>query len=471
MLAAFVSLRLYNLYLTREIYGVLLVAMQILGYLPVFGGGFGLVINQQLLEADDPGTRIATARFRQLLLTYFVAFCLVLGCAIMLAYSRVPAARMLPAGLFLAVGVAGALTLFAGGELALLVGLGRQSTSFVGQALWSLATMALLYLGFRAGGGAWAVPLASIGSAVLVLVVAKIVNRRDHGMPLISWQREADFWLRLRAVWKPSFDWMRSQLQTLVIFTFDLLLVGFLIGPGAAAVYGVVSRIMAMSRQVLGSLCEAAWPRFAQEKEPARKIALMRKVDRLNAWLTGCWYGAMAATLLPFLHGLVKADWVATPWLAGLLLGRSFVVSVVSPHAYGLISLARFRELAQLGQREVIVSTAAALLLGWRAGMEGIALGYLLATVAIPAWQLTRLYFTAMAVPWRREWVTVYLLGGGGGIIACLTARLVWIALVALKMPPPVAAVAAGAIGFGLLGGLPIARELQRRFSPKTPAD
>ena len=29
---------------------------------------------------------------------------------------------------------------------------------------------------------------------------------------------------------------------------------------------------------------------------------MMRKVDRLErAWSVGCWYGAMAATLLPFL--------------------------------------------------------------------------------------------------------------------------------------------------------------------------
>ncbi len=128
---------------------------------------------------------------------------------------------------------------------------------------------------------------------------------------------------------------------------------------------------MGISRQVLTSLSEAAWPRLTQESEEQRRAAIMRKVDRLNAWIVGCWHGAMAVTLHSFLGWLVKPDWLAGPLLIDLLIARNFFVLLASPHSYGLMSVGRFQELAAISWREVLICFVAGNNPQPRSGIEG----------------------------------------------------------------------------------------------------
>ncbi len=56
---------------------------------------------------------------------------------------------------------------------------------------------------------------------------------------------------RLKVTWPAALECAYFQAMTVLQFTLDIILVGTLIGPGAAALYGIVARVTAISRQVL----------------------------------------------------------------------------------------------------------------------------------------------------------------------------------------------------------------------------
>ena len=416
---AFISIRLYNLYVTKEIYGTILVGLQIIGYLPLMSGGFRMALNQQTLAEPDAASKQAIARFGQTLQSYFLIIVVLGGMLGMAAYGELPKSRAtdIPLLVFVSAGLAAAFTFQAGSQLALLVAFGEQVTSSLIQGAWGILTMAVLWVSFALGSGVWAFPLSNGISSLLVIILVRIaLLRTRNDVPLFVWHRKNDFMVRLKAVWKVAFESLYNQVATVLVFTLDIILVGILVGPGPAAVYGIVTRVMTISRQVLQSLSEAAWPRLAQELNDQRRAQTMRKVDRLNAWLVGCWYGAMALTLLPFLGWLVKPDWVATPLLTALILARSFVISLTSAHAYGLLGAGRFRDLAQVNQQEVIIGLIAGGILTWTSGVTGTAIAFLGGTLAAQGWQMTYRYFRfAHDTHWLSEWLAVT----GRGLLSC----------------------------------------------------
>lgn len=452
---AFISLRLYNLYLTKEIYGTVLVAAQFLTYLPLVGGGFGMVLGQQMLAARDRVSVAKVARFSQVLQSHILLIALVAGLSLMAIYSRMPAARStgLPLPLFFAIGVAGVATFYAGGQIGIMVGLGRQIYTIILTGTWSILGLLILWVGFVLGFGVWAMPISTGLSAVLLLPVAWVLQQRlVEGMPILSWHREADFWPKLQAIWRPSVAWLQSQVSIMFLFTLDIILMGMLFGPGAAAVYGIVSRVTGMSKQVIQALCDTAWPRLAQEPDLQRKADLMRKVDRLNAWIAGSWYGGMAATLEPFLNWLMRThtDWVAGPQLIALVLARNLVVSLSSPHAYGLLSAGRFKELARATQQEVVLMVLGVFLLGHFLGMKGVAIATLVATGGGSLWYMTYLYFEpSSSMSWFTEWCAVYARGLVSAVLGFVTASLFWWVEKVLLGAPGYLAMIAGGVGFG----------------------
>lgn len=455
---AFISIRVYNFYVSKEVYGVILVGLQIVGYLQMTNGGFRMVINQRMLAEPSAEAVKATAWFGQALQTYFLLFVLLAGMALMAGYSQIPATHALglPLLLFVATGAAAAATFHAGSQLALLVAFGEQVKSTVIQSLWGILGLLILWGSFALGWGVWAFP-ASIGfGAFLVLLCVRVVLRQTgHDLPLLVWRREKDFLERFKVIWRPALDCLHNQIATVLIFSLDIIFVGILVGPGQAAVYGIVSRIMGLSRLVLQSLSEAAWPRLTQELDGQRKAQMMRKVDRLNAWVVGCWFGAMAATLHSFLGWLVKPDWVAGQFLIELILVRHFIISLASPHAYGLMSLGRFKDLARLSQQEAMIGLVAGIILSYTLGVNGTAAAFLLATCVMTAWQLTREYFRfANDTHWFAEWCAVCGRAVTGGGCSLAIAMAVWWAERSSFASPGWMAILAGAVGFCLPVGV-----------------
>ncbi len=463
VLAAFFSICLYNLYVSKEIYGTILVGLQIIGYLPLMSGGFRTVLNQRMLAQPDAETVRAVARFGQTLQSYFFVFVVVAGVSVMLAYSQTPKTHVLgiPLLVFAATGLAGAVNFQAGGQLGLLVAFGEQVTSALIQGAWAIMGVVILWASFELGFGVWAFPLSNgLGALLTIIGVRMALAVTGNDVPLFVWQRENDFRERFKAVWRPAVDCLYSQIGVVLIYTTDVVLVGILIGPGAAAVYGIVARVMANSRQLIQSLSEAAWPRLAQELDDARRAQLMKKVDRINAWLVGCWYGAVAMTLQPFLGWLVKSDWVATQLLITLLVVRNGIASLVSPHAYGLMSAGRFKELSRINGQEVLVSVGGGAILSCTAlGMYGTACAFLLGTVSISGWKYSREYFRfARDSHWFSEWVAVSWRGLLGGGVSAVLAGVVWEVEQRDFAAPGWMAVLAGMVGFGLPASAILAR-------------
>ena len=458
VVTAFISLQLYNVYLTKEIYGAVLVAVQLLTYLPLVSGGFGMVLGQQMLSNQDPKQIAKSARFAQILQSHILVVALVAALSLMAIYSQTSTARSmgLPATLFLAVGLAGAISFYAGGQFGMLTALRRQIYTIIMAGLWSLSTVFVLWLAFLGGLGVWAMPIATGLGAALLLPVAWILQRRLlPGLPILSWQRDADFWPKLKAIWIPSLHWLVCQFSIMCLFTMDIILMGLLFGPGAAAVYGVVSRVTTMSRQVIQTLCDTSWPKLTEEPDLLRKAALMRKVDRLNAWIAGSWHGALLATVQPFLGWLMRShpDWVAGSLLIWLMVARNLIEVLSAPHSYGLLSEGRFKEIARATQIEIVLCILAVLVLSHFFGIIGFALGVLIATVGGSLWYLTYLYFIQPhKSSWFSEWCAVYARGLTSAVLAFAVASLGWWAEKVLLGAPGWAAMIAG--GLGLAAGM-----------------
>jgi O-antigen/teichoic acid export membrane protein len=427
---AFLSIRLYSLYVTKDIYGAIGVGLQIISYLPMMNGGFRMVLNQQMLAESDGEKTARIARFGQTLQSYFFIFVGVGGALLMALYSQSPHTRAtgIPLAVFLTAGFAAAIGFQSGGQLALLVAFGEQAASSLIQGGSGLASLLILWISFAAGLGVWAFPISGGLSALITIAGVRLVLRATHHhVPLFVWRREPDFWPRFRAIWRSGFYCLYNNVLTYGLFSIDLILVGVLLGPGPAALYLVVTRVTTISRQLLQSLSEAAWPRLTAEVDSRRRAEMMRKVDRLNAWLVGAWFGTLIVTLLPALTVLVKADWLASPMLAAIIIARNWLIAVASPHAYGLLSAARFRDLAVVNQQDVIVGVVAGLALGWPFGVTGLAGGFLLGTISANSWRMTFLYFRfAHDTHWLRELVAVYARTAASGIVSIALAWACW---------------------------------------------
>jgi hypothetical protein len=55
--SSFLTIRIYNLYVSKEVYGVILVGLGLIGYLPLLSSGFRMVLNQRMLADSDPARR------------------------------------------------------------------------------------------------------------------------------------------------------------------------------------------------------------------------------------------------------------------------------------------------------------------------------------------------------------------------------------------------------------------------------
>ena len=454
ILTSFISIRLYNLYVSKEVYGVFLVGLQIISYLPLVSGGFRTVINRQMLAEPDASEKTSLARFGQLLQSYFFIFVVIFSMALMAAYSQEPGARAtgLPALLFIAAGLATAIYFQAGTQLGLLVAVGEQVKSSFIQAGWSVVTVLILWICFHLGCGAWAFPASNGFGALVAIVVCQVtLYRASKGVPLFIWSSAQSVWSRFKAIWWPALACLSSQGASLLVFTTDLIIIGIAVGPGAAAIYGIAARTGTISRMVLNSLSEAAWPRLAEELDLQRKAHLMRKIDRLNAWLAGAWHGAMVVTLHTFLVWLVKPDWVAPQGLILLMLARSVLIALSSAHGYGLLSAGRFKELANIYIVEGVIGVVAGIVLSYAYGYYGTAVAYLAATCAGQSWRMTREYFRyAHDTHWLREWIAIASRAVIAGAMAALLAVGVLGFSRFVPVPRGLLALGAGAVGFGV---------------------
>ncbi|MEI9998385.1 MAG: hypothetical protein WDO13_04075 [Verrucomicrobiota bacterium] len=179
---AFISIRLYNLHVTKEVYGAIAVGLSIISYLPLMSGGFRMALNQQMLAEGDEAAKGRIARFGQTLQSYFFVIVLIGGVAGMAAYSLLPSMRAtgVPFPVYLAVGAAAAVYFQAGSQLGLLVALGEQVVSSIIQGMFGVVLLAILWICFDLGWGVWALPASTGFGAIVLLLVTRVGRSQDE---------------------------------------------------------------------------------------------------------------------------------------------------------------------------------------------------------------------------------------------------------------------------------------------------
>lgn len=380
--SAVVVLRLVGKHLPRDEYGAVMVALTVLGYMPMLDGGFRMLLNRQMLQEADPGRRRWLAGFGQGLATRLFLGALVVGPAFMLACWAGPAGRGagLGLGFYLALGLGGALTLSAGMQVQALVGVGRQGWMSVIQGLGSVVHLGVVAAGLRAGWGPWAFPAAVVAVAGIPWLAAGATLRSLFpGLPWVDRAWAADrraYWLQH---WPEAWTVCRMQLLIVALLAIDGLLANWLLQRGGElTVFVLVLRVLGIARGVLTSFGEALWPRVAQGREGGDDVT--RRASAANAWLYGVGGGLMVGCAPAVLAWHVSPEWVASPAWVALLAARFVVVGLSSPVAYHLMGSGGFRILA----RRVGMEVAAAIVLGtagaWVGGGTGLAAGLLLST-------------------------------------------------------------------------------------------
>lgn len=387
-----ICLRLYR-QLRPEDFGVVLVALQILNYLPLLDGGFRLTVNRLILGESEPGTRRPLLQFYQKLHLYITALGFVVALVLMTGYWAAPVTHQAghPLVFFVVLGVVGALTVGSGLQAGLLIGLRAQEQTYLLTAVNAWLNAGVLWLALRAGLDVWSFPLAMLATLLMTYMLSTwLIGRREPGLRLLDWRLDERFWGFFNGLRGSAWACFRSQVVTVLLYTVDLVFVLFLCGARDAAVYGVLSRVFAMLRTFLQSSGEVTWPIIAQRgmgDNGFRKVLL-----RSNAWIHGAVAGAVCVTLIPFCRWYVGEALTSGETVLYLVVARFAITGMATPAAYVLYGLGEFKTLTRCLQRELIAACILTLILGATYALPGVAASFLLATIGGTAYPMISAY-------------------------------------------------------------------------------
>ena len=380
LIVGVISLRLYRNYLTPEIYGAILIALQIINHLRFLDGGFRSAINRRLLTERNEDRKSELTQFGQVFYTWLSAGLLLLGILCMTIYSFTPSAA--PSGqsmpFFLILGATGAITVIRSAQMSLLIGLQAQAKLFLLSALYSWMTLLALWVSLRAGAGVMAFPISSlVGVASVYPLLLISLSKLMPSIRFVVFRVDERFWTELKTLKEDAWLCLRSEISMMLLFTLDVIIVGVTCGPDSAAVYGVLARLFGIVLSFLQASSEAAWPFIAQggPKQDFAHVLL-----RANAWIESAVMGAMFVTLSPFLKWFMGEIWTASDPVFVLVAIRFFIMGLAAPANYALFGMGAFRMMARNFERELIAGCILSILLGSRFGLVGVAWGFLLAT-------------------------------------------------------------------------------------------
>jgi O-antigen/teichoic acid export membrane protein len=391
------ALRLYR-HLSPSAYGVVVVALAFIGYLPLLDGGFRTTINRAMLAEQNLDERRRLLHFGQTFYSWLGLAVLILAAVLMLGYSLTPPGRSSgqPLVFFLSLALAGGISVMSSIQAGVLVGLQAQAAFFALTALGSWVSLVALWFVLRQGGGVWAFPISTIAGVLAAYPTALwLIKQREPGMPIVQFERGAEFHRCFTRLRRDAWHCFQSQVSIVVLYTIDIILVGLLCAAGDAAIYAILSRIFAILRGFLQAMSEISWPIIAQRGSGTQQ--LNRIVNRMNAWAVGSVTGALYLTLGPFCQWFMGQGWAAAwalvpPYLIGLLAARFLITSLAAPAAYVLYGSGDFRGISRCLNRELAAAVLGAIVLGWRFGLQGIALAFVLSTVFGTLYPIFRAY-------------------------------------------------------------------------------
>jgi O-antigen/teichoic acid export membrane protein len=463
VVSGFATLRLLSRHVSKEDYAVVGVAVNMMNYLPLLDGGFRMVINRRLLSGkglDDGDTatrRTELIHFSQSLQSWVGLLALGVGTALMMLYSQTPNARDAhqPWTFYLALAGAGAAGMLAQMQATLLTGLGRQAQVFGLNGASSLANLAMLALFFRQDLGVWAFPAALGTVATLQFLAAGLLARTvEPELPWIEFRSDRAFRNHLASLRSEAVAAFRSQTSILLLFSLDTVLIGFVPRSLRAdnGVYLVLARVFGIVRNCLQAASEAMWPLVASGHDGARRFE--QPLLRLNAWICGAALGACIPTLPPFLKWLMKEEWRPSTALVILFAARFCITTFSSPSAFFLLGRGEFKTLARFVERELILAVLLSIPLGLKFGSSGIALAFLISTLAGTLTPILSRYATLTHQPALRLFATVWWRGTVAASIAIGTAQIL-----TPLIPPGITAIGIGGVAAlaGIMPGVVLA--------------
>ena len=380
--AGCVSLKLYSHYLPVEVYGVVVVALQILSYLPLMDGGFRTTTNREILASGTRESKLRMIRFAQTFYSHFTFLFLPLALLLMAGYALTPnvAHSGQPRLFFLAAGLTGAVSMLGWAQMELLIGLGEQASVFLLMALNSCVMLGTLWLFLHLGAGIWAFLFSTLGGVCVGYPMALwLIRRKEPAVQFFCFRAGAEFWSELRRLWPDAWSCIRQQVFVMFLYTLDVVLVGLICGSAKdAAIYAVLSRLIGLVRSVLLATADAAWPLVAQQNETDHVFAAF--LLRSNGWAMGSAAGTLVLTVGPFLSLYMGAQWAPPRMLVVILAGRFLIMGLSAPVSCLLLGAGEFKTIARYMLRELIAAAILGGLLGWKFGMMGVALGFLAAT-------------------------------------------------------------------------------------------
>lgn len=395
LVTGLLSLKLYGRYFAPDVFGVIAVAMQIAGYLPTFDGGFRTVTNRLLLATHEDSKRNQIATYAQTIYSWLLAAAFLAISVLMLGYTEfanLKSDEHWSSWLFLSLGAAASLSLFATSQAGLLLGLGRQATMSIISGLSAPAGLLALFFALREGAGPWAFPISLLASAITTYALSVFALSRERvRIPAFRFSLDAGIRDFVRNNRHDAWKTFRSQLAILLLFTLDLVIVGIFCPPAMVAIYGVLSRVFSIGRGFLQSFSEATWPLIARGQTGVDRF--QDWTLKTNAWLYGAAGGFALVGSPIFIAWYMGPEWKPSETLCWLFTLRFLVIGASSPAAYYLLGVGDFGSIAKCCEREIFMAVLLGLAVGYFLGANGVAAAFLLATPAgsfLPIW----IYYT-----------------------------------------------------------------------------
>ena len=375
---ALVSLLTIRMFDSVALFGLISAALLVLGSLPALDGGFRNTLNRRILGRARDEETLRMLQFGQRLYSWFCAAILVLGTVILCAYSLTPNARSLhlPWAFYPLLGAVSGVVALGSAFLQLLTGLGQQRRMFMLQLFMAWASIGILWMGFRVGLGVWSFVLSqSLPSLAAIALATPAIRAAAPGLRLLDFSWSAEDSARLKELWPDSSGLMRFQFWTLMVYTFDAILVACLWQGKLVGQYLLVANLFSKLRLLLQSADEAVWPILAAKTNKAEVIA--EGVLRFNGWL---WGGAMAvsAVCIPAFIAHYKAeDFSGGTLLTALFALRYLITGIASQPGYWMFGHGHMDLLARLMRRELVCCLTFSVPLGLWLGPTGILLAFI----------------------------------------------------------------------------------------------
>jgi O-antigen/teichoic acid export membrane protein len=449
LLTSLYSLWLYTAYIVPERYGVLALAMTLVAYMANMDGGFRTVINRAILGTSDARKRDDLLAFGQKLYSVLSGFIIAGNLVVMAMYALTPGPRAENVGweFFATFGVTNAVLVAANIQAGVFIGAQEQSKFFILQTLGAWAGVNALSWGFSKGWELWAIPFASIVSFVATYPLSvRWIKKRFPRLRIFDLLLDEQFRTNFRALKTEAWFCFRAQITTLVLYSADILIIGYFCRKSEVAVYYVIIRLIGMTRSLLQTVGEVGWPFLAQRGGVKGRGAL--PWFGLHGWVYGSVAGALAVVTVPFCRWYMGSQWTISDELLWVIVLRFLIVGLGSSATYLLYAVGDFRSITRCLEGELIAGLVLGGLGGYAAGSLGVATGFLFATAGGTLVPVYVTYADRGDVSFWQIFATVWSRAGVGFLGSYFTAVL----LLSSRLPGIyIPFIASAAVAAGLL--------------------